>query len=82
MNGAPESWRFERVLFRFVLFEEIAGFFQIENVSVYGELIFPCVFRDGDDTLDAVTVFPKGLDDKFDVYHASKFTAVEFPVGK
>jgi hypothetical protein len=47
-----------RSLFGFVLFEKLSCFFEIENVSVYGQLVDSCVFGDGDDTLDAVTSLP------------------------
>jgi hypothetical protein len=56
----------------------LSGLFKIENVSVYGQLIDSCVFGDGDDTFDGVTSLADCLDEKFDVYHASKSTGGSF----
>ena len=75
---APESWRFERVLFRFVLFEETAGFFEVESVSVDNQLIYAGVIGDAEDALDTMAVLAQGLHDEIDVYHAWKFTAAGF----
>jgi hypothetical protein len=66
-----------RVLFGFVLFEELPRFFESERVSVDDQLVFAGVFGDGDDAFDAMAVLAQGLDDEIDVYHAWKFTADE-----
>jgi hypothetical protein len=61
----------------FVLFEELAGFFQVEDVAVYGELVDAGVFGDGDDMLDRMAVLAERVDDEIDVYvvHACQSTA-------
>ena len=56
-------------LLGFVLFEELAGFFEVEGVAVDDELVDAGVFRDGDDTVDAVPVLAESLNDEVDVYH-------------
>jgi len=63
-----------RVLFRFVLLEELSRFFEVERVSVDDQLVFSGIIRDRDDSPNAVTVLPEGLNDKVDVYHACKST--------
>jgi hypothetical protein len=68
----------KRLLFRFVLFEDLSCFFQIERDSVDDELVFACVVWNGDDVLDTVAVLAEGLNDEIDVYHAGKFTPVRF----
>jgi hypothetical protein len=57
------------LLFCFVLFEELAGFFEVERVSVDDELVFSGVCRDVDDFVDTMTVLAESLDDEVDVYH-------------
>jgi len=66
----PESWRFWRWLFRFVLLEKLSRFFEVERVSVDDQLVFAGVFRDGEDALDTMAVLAEALDDEIDVYHA------------
>jgi hypothetical protein len=58
------------LLFRFVLFEELACFFEVEGVSVDDDLVFAGVLRDVKDAVDTVAVLPEGLNDEIDVYHA------------
>ncbi|HXC97484.1 MAG TPA: hypothetical protein VNU92_17425 [Edaphobacter sp.] len=58
-----------------VLFQEFARFFQVESVSVDGQLIFPGIFWDVNDTLDAMAALTESLNEKIDIYHVSKFTA-------
>ena len=67
--GEGAACRFQRLLFGFVLFEELPGFFEIESVAVDDELVFAGVFRDGDDAANTMAVLPEGLDDEIDVYH-------------
>ena len=57
------------MLFGFVGFEELAGLFEGESVSVDLEFVFAGVFRDGDDMADSVAVLPESLNDQIDVYH-------------
>jgi hypothetical protein len=66
---ARHAGQFQRLLFRFVLFEELPGFFEVESVAVDEELVFAGVFRDGDDAVDTMAVLPEGLDDEIGVYH-------------
>jgi len=68
--GHPDSWRFQRWLFGFVLFEELPRFFEVEGVSVDDQLVFAGVIRDGDDAVHTMAVLPEGLNDEIDVYHA------------
>jgi hypothetical protein len=68
--GHPHWCQFQRLLFRFVPFEELPGFFEVERVSVDDQLVFAGVFRDGDDALDTMAVLAEGLNDEIDVYHA------------
>jgi hypothetical protein len=56
-------------LFCFVLFEELSCFVEIVDDAVDGYLIFPGVFRDGDDAVDAVAALADGLNEKIDIYH-------------
>ena len=57
-------------LLRFILFEKLASFFEVERVPVDDQLVFAGVFRDGDDALDTMAVLAEGLNDEIDVYHA------------
>ena len=61
-------------LLRFVFREEGSGFFEVERVSVYGELIDTGVFGDRDDVLNTVASAAEGFDKKIDIYHADQFT--------
>jgi hypothetical protein len=56
-------------LFRFVLFEEVSGFFEVVDAAVDGDLVFAGVFWDGNDTVDAVAALSDSFDEKVDVYH-------------
>jgi hypothetical protein len=66
---ARHACQFQRLLFRFVLFEEVPGFFEIERVAVDDQLVFAGVIGDAEDALDTVAVLAEGLDDEIDVYH-------------
>jgi hypothetical protein len=57
------------------LFEKVAGFFEVESVAVYDELVEAGVVGDGEDMLDGVTVFAERVDDEIDVdvIHASQY---------
>jgi len=68
--GPPESGRSGISLFRFVLFEKLSRFFEVERVSVDDQLVGTGVFRDGDNAVNAMAMLPEGLDDQIDVYHA------------
>jgi hypothetical protein len=46
----------------------VAGFFEVEGVAVYDELVEARVVGDGEDVLDGVTVFAERVDDEIDVY--------------
>ena len=59
-------------LFGFVLFEELAGFFEGEGVSIDDQLVFARVIGDGEDAFDTMAVLAEDLDDEIDVYHAWK----------
>jgi hypothetical protein len=61
-----------------VLFEELAGFFEVERVSVDDKLVYAGVIGDAEDTLDTMAMLAESLDDEIDVYHAWKFTAAGF----
>ena len=50
--------------------------FQSEEVAVYVYLIVACVVRDGDDVAHTMAAIAKNLNDKIDIYHAAKSTAV------
>jgi hypothetical protein len=65
-------------LFRFVCFEKSSCFFQVDDVSVHGQLIYACVFRDGDDALNTMAPFSEGGNEKIDIYHADEFTGIRF----
>jgi hypothetical protein len=54
----------------FVVFEKPAGFFEVEKVSVYGQLIDAGVVWNREDMLDVMATLPEGLNEKIDVYHA------------
>jgi hypothetical protein len=58
------------LLLCFVQFEELSRFFEGEGVSVYDQLVFASVLRDGDDAVDTMATLLKGLNDEIDVYHA------------
>ncbi len=58
------------MLFRFILFEKLSRFFEVERVSVDDQLVFASVIRDGDDAVDTMAVLAEGLNDEIDVYHA------------
>jgi hypothetical protein len=58
----------------FVCFEESSCLFKVEEVSVYGHLIFAGVFGDGDDIFNTMAPFSDGRNEKVDVYHAGKST--------
>jgi hypothetical protein len=62
--------QFQRLLFCFVLFEELAGFFEVEGVAVDDQLVCAGVIGDAEDAVDTVAVLAEGLDDEIDVYHA------------
>jgi hypothetical protein len=55
-------------LFCFVSLEELAGFFEVEEVAVYVELVEASVVGDGEDTIDLMAALAQGIDDKLDVY--------------
>ena len=46
----------------------MAGLFEVEGVTVDDELVEAGIVGDGEDMLDGVTVFAKGVDDEIDVY--------------
>jgi hypothetical protein len=58
------------LLLCFIVFEKPSRFYEGESVSVDDQLVFPGVFRDGDDAIDTMAVLPEGLNDEIDVYHA------------
>ena len=58
----------------FVLFEEASGFFEVQDVSIHGQLIFPGVLGDGDYVFNTMAALANGLNEKIDVYHASQCT--------
>ena len=60
------------MLLGLVFFEELAGFFEVEGVSVDDELVFAGVVGDGEDAFDLMAVLAEGLDDEIDVNHAWK----------
>jgi hypothetical protein len=66
----PHQREFQRLLFCFVLFEELPRFFEVEGIAVDDQLVFSGVIGDGDDGVDTMAVLAEGLDDEIDVYHA------------
>ena len=76
--GHPDSWRFGRLLFCFVVFEKLSRFVEVEGVSVDNQLVYAGVIGDAEDALDTMAVLAQGLHDEIDVYHAWKFTAAGF----
>ena len=66
------------MLLGLVLFEELAGFFEVEGVSVDNELVFASVVGDGEDAFDLMPVLAEDLDDEIDVYHAWKSNSSGF----
>jgi len=69
-------WRRGRGLFLFgVEFEDVAGFVEVEEVSVDDELPLAGVGRDLVDAFDGVTAVSKLFDEKIDVYiHGDQYT--------
>jgi hypothetical protein len=65
---------FGLLYFGLVVFENLAGFFEIEEVTVDDELPFAGVRRDLMDSLDCVAVVSKLFYEKVDVDHAGKCT--------
>ena len=55
-------------LFCCVLFEEVAGLFEVEEVAVNVELVEAGVVGDGEDTIDLMAALAQCIDDKLDVY--------------
>src|SRR4051794_15647155 len=71
-GGADSGGCYLRWLFGFVLFEELAGFFEVEGVSVDDQLVVAGVVRNGEDAFDLMAVLAEDLDDEIDVNHAWK----------
>jgi hypothetical protein len=63
-----------RRLLGFVVFEEVACLFEVDQVSVDHELVCPCVVGDGDDTVNGMAALAENFDEKVDVYHGREST--------